>query len=63
MGSVDVFVTGCLSALPAGESMAGRLERAVATGVFAVAFPGDRAGAPTGAGLETLGAQPGTVVR
>ncbi|MFH8589210.1 hypothetical protein ACH4GP_33350 [Streptomyces celluloflavus] len=46
-----------------GESIAGRLERAVTTSVFAVAFPGDREGAPPRAGLEMLDAQPGTVVR
>ncbi|WP_246102688.1 sugar kinase [Streptomyces piniterrae] len=63
VGAGDAFVAGYLSALLDGEEPAVRLERAVTTGAFAVASPGDWEGAPTRAELGMLGAHPGTVVR
>ncbi|MFG2210874.1 sugar kinase [Streptomyces sp. NPDC048638] len=63
VGAGDAFVAGYLSALLDGEDLAGRLGRAVTTGAFAVASPGDWEGAPTRAELGMLGAPPGTVVR
>ncbi|WP_267885178.1 sugar kinase [Streptomyces rimosus] len=63
VGAGDAFVAGYLSALLDGEDIAGRLGRAVTTGAFAVASPGDWEGAPTRAELHLLGAPPGTVVR
>ncbi|UQA98001.1 sugar kinase [Streptomyces halobius] len=63
VGAGDAFVAGYLSALLDGEDLAGRLERAVTTGAFAVASPGDWEGAPTRAELGMLSAPPGTVVR
>ncbi|MER7399370.1 sugar kinase [Streptomyces sp. NPDC000151] len=63
VGAGDAFVAGYLSALLDGDPVAGRLERAVTTGAFAVASPGDWEGAPTRAELGMLGAAPGTVVR
>ncbi|GCD37911.1 ribokinase [Streptomyces chrestomyceticus JCM 4735] len=63
VGAGDAFVAGYLSALLDGEGIAGRLERGVTTGAFAVASPGDWEGAPTRAELNLLGAPPGTVVR
>ncbi|MEV2249424.1 sugar kinase [Streptomyces sp. NPDC050147] len=63
VGAGDAFVAGYLSALLDGEDLAGRLDRAVTTGAFAVASHGDWEGAPTRAELGLLGAGPGTVVR
>lgn len=63
VGAGDAFVAGYLSALLDGEGTAECLERAVTTGAFAVASPGDWEGAPTRAELGMLGAPPGTVVR
>ncbi len=63
VGAGDAFVAGYLSALLDGEGIAGRLERGVTTGAFAVASPGDWEGAPTRAELNLLSAPPGTVVR
>ncbi|MFH8405836.1 sugar kinase [Streptomyces sp. NPDC018019] len=63
VGAGDAFVAGYLSALLDDEGVAGRLERAVITGSFAVASSGDWEGAPTRAELHLLGAPPGTVVR
>ncbi|MEV0372043.1 sugar kinase [Streptomyces sp. NPDC050636] len=63
VGAGDAFVAGYLSALLDGEDLTGRLERAVTTGAFAVASPGDWEGAPTRSELGMLGARPGTVVR
>lgn len=63
VGAGDAFVAGYLSALLDGEDVAGRLDRAVTTGAFAVASHGDWEGAPTRAELGLLGAGPGTVVR
>lgn len=63
VGAGDAFVAGYLSALLDGEDVAGRLDRAVTTGAFAVASHGDWEGAPTRAELNLLRANPGTVVR
>ncbi|MFI9046289.1 sugar kinase [Streptomyces sp. NPDC053427] len=63
VGAGDAFVAGYLSALLDGADLAGRLARAVTTGAFAVASPGDWEGAPTRAELGMLSAPPGTVVR
>lgn len=63
VGAGDAFVAGYLSALLDGEDLAGRLDRAVTTGAFAVASHGDWEGAPTRAELGLLGAGAGTVVR
>ncbi|MYT28380.1 MULTISPECIES: sugar kinase [unclassified Streptomyces] len=63
VGAGDAFAAGYLSALLDGADVAGRLARAVTTGAFAVASPGDWEGAPTRAELGLLGAPPGTVVR
>ncbi len=63
VGAGDAFVAGYLSALLDGAGLAERLERAVTTGAFAVASPGDWEGAPTRPELGLLGAPPGTVVR
>ncbi|MFG2285594.1 sugar kinase [Streptomyces sp. NPDC048595] len=63
VGAGDAFVAGYLSALLDDEGPAGRLERGVTTGAFAVASHGDWEGAPTRAELGMLGAPPGTVVR
>ncbi|MBC9712569.1 sugar kinase [Streptomyces sp. TRM66268-LWL] len=63
VGAGDAFVAGYLSALLDGEDAAGRLDRAVTTGAFAVASHGDWEGAPTRAELPLLGAGAGTVVR
>ncbi|MEU9113057.1 sugar kinase [Streptomyces sp. NPDC048483] len=63
VGAGDAFVAGYLSALLDGADLAGRLARAVTTGAFAVASPGDWEGAPTRGELGMLGAPPGTVVR
>ncbi|WP_328326118.1 sugar kinase [Streptomyces sp. NBC_00455] len=63
VGAGDAFVAGYLSALLDGSDTAGRLDRAVTTGAFAVAASGDWEGAPTRAELGLLAAAPGTVVR
>lgn len=63
VGAGDAFVAGYLSALLDGADVAGRLDRAVTTGAFAVASHGDWEGAPTRAELGLLGAGAGTVVR
>ncbi|MFI6348794.1 sugar kinase [Streptomyces sp. NPDC050560] len=63
VGAGDAFTAGYLSALLDGEDIPARLDRAVTTGAFAVAAPGDWEGAPTRAELPLLGAAPGTVVR
>ncbi|KUF20119.1 sugar kinase [Streptomyces silvensis] len=63
VGAGDAFVAGYLSALLDGADVAGRLERAVTTGAFAVASRGDWEGAPTRAELGMLGAGDGAVLR
>ncbi|MCY0925789.1 sugar kinase [Streptomyces sp. H27-H1] len=51
VGAGDAFVAGYLSGLLDGLTTAGRLDRAVTAGAFAVASPGDWEGAPTRAEL------------
>ena len=46
VGAGDAFVAGYLSGLLDDLDLAGRLDRAVATGAFAVASPGDWEGRP-----------------
>lgn len=63
VGAGDAFVAGYLSALLDGEGVPARLDRAVTTGAFAVASPGDWEGAPTRTELGLLGTAQGTVMR
>lgn len=63
VGAGDAFVAGYLSGLLDGADVAGRLERAVTTGAFAVAVRGDWEGLPTRAELGLLDVLPGTTVR
>lgn len=63
VGAGDAFVAGYLSALLDGADLAGRLDRAVTTGAFAVAARGDWEGLPNRAELGLLDAVPGTTVR
>jgi 2-dehydro-3-deoxygluconokinase len=63
VGAGDAFVAGYLSGLLDGGDPEARLDRAVTTGAFAVASPGDWEGAPTRAELGLLGSAPGTVLR
>ncbi|ARX83196.1 sugar kinase [Streptomyces alboflavus] len=63
VGAGDAFVAGYLSALLDGADVAGRLERAVTTGAFAVASRGDWEGAPTRGELGMLGGGDGAVLR
>ncbi|GAA4571804.1 sugar kinase [Planotetraspora kaengkrachanensis] len=63
VGAGDAFVAGHLSGLLDGLDLAGRLERAVTAGAFAVASPGDWEGLPTRAELGLLDALPGSTLR
>ncbi|MFD0742569.1 sugar kinase [Phytohabitans flavus] len=63
VGAGDAFVAGYLSGLLDDADVAGRLDRAVATGAFAVASRGDWEGLPTRAELGLLDAVPGTTLR
>ncbi|GIF48232.1 2-dehydro-3-deoxygluconokinase [Asanoa ferruginea] len=63
VGAGDAFVAGYLSGLLDHLDLTGRLDRAVSTGAFAVASPGDWEGLPTRADLELLDAQPGSTLR
>jgi 2-dehydro-3-deoxygluconokinase len=63
VGAGDAFVAGYLSGLLDDLDLAGRLDRAVTTGAFAVATRGDWEGLPTRAELGLLDAVPGTTVR
>jgi 2-dehydro-3-deoxygluconokinase len=63
VGAGDAFVAGYLSGLLDGMDLAGRLERAVTTGAFAVAARGDWEGLPTRAELGLLDAVPGATIR
>lgn len=63
VGAGDAFVAGLLSATLDRLDVPGRLERAVATGAFAVATSGDWEGLPTRAELALLDHAPGTAVR
>ncbi|WP_433359135.1 sugar kinase [Streptosporangium sp. CA-115845] len=63
IGAGDAFVAGYLSGLLDGLPPAGRLERAITTGAFAVAGHGDWEGAPTRAELSMLDLPDGTAVR
>jgi len=63
VGAGDAFVAGHLSGLLDGLDLAGRLDRAVTAGAFAVASPGDWEGLPTRAELGLLDALPGSTLR
>ncbi|MGW1227851.1 sugar kinase [Streptomyces sp. NPDC002530] len=63
VGAGDAFVAGYLSAFLDGEPVAGRLDRAVTTGAFAVACAGDWEGLPTRDELDLLRASPGSAIR
>ena len=63
VGAGDAFVAGYLSGLLDDLDLAGRLDRAVTTGAFAVASPGDWEGAPTRNELGLLDSLPGSTLR
>ncbi|GII58606.1 ribokinase [Planotetraspora thailandica] len=63
VGAGDAFVAGYLSGRLDGLDLAGRLDRAVTTGAFAVASPGDWEGLPTRAELALLDTLPGSTLR
>jgi 2-dehydro-3-deoxygluconokinase len=63
VGAGDAFVAGLLSATLDRLDVAGRLDRAVTTGAFAVASSGDWEGLPNRAELSLLDHAPGTAVR
>jgi 2-dehydro-3-deoxygluconokinase len=63
VGAGDAFVAGLLSAWLDGADASGRLDRAVTTGAFAVATPGDWEGLPDRAELALLDHGPGGTVR
>ncbi|MEV6012247.1 sugar kinase [Streptomyces sp. NPDC051976] len=63
VGAGDAFVAGYLSGLLDGETPKVRLHRAVHTGAFAVASPGDWEGLPARHELDLLRAEPGSTLR
>jgi 2-dehydro-3-deoxygluconokinase len=63
VGAGDAFVAGYLSGLLDGLDLADRLDRAVITGAFAVASPGDWEGLPVRRELGLLDALPGSTLR
>ncbi|MEV5583073.1 sugar kinase [Streptomyces parvus] len=63
VGAGDAFVAGYLSAWLDGEPVGDRLARAVTTGAFAVATPGDWEGAPMRDELGLIRATPGSTLR
>lgn len=63
VGAGDAFVAGYLSGLLDGLDLAGRLDRAVITGAFAVASLGDWEGLPTRAELGLLDTGPESTLR
>ncbi|MEV4117946.1 sugar kinase [Micromonospora sp. NPDC049645] len=63
VGAGDAFVAGLLSGWLDGADAAGRLDRAVTTGAFAVATRGDWEGLPDRAELALLDHDPGGTVR
>ncbi|MEU9705789.1 sugar kinase [Streptomyces sp. NPDC047981] len=63
IGAGDAFVAGYLSGHLDGLTVAGRLERAVITGAFAVASTGDWEGLPVRQELDLLKAVPGSAIR
>lgn len=58
VGAGDAFTAGYLSALLDGEDVAGRLQRGVLAGAFAVSTAGDWEGLPRREELGLLGAHP-----
>ncbi|MDH6133695.1 2-dehydro-3-deoxygluconokinase [Kitasatospora sp. MAA4] len=63
VGAGDAFVAGYLSGLLDGLDVEGRLQRAAATGAFAVATRGDWEGLPTRRDLSLLDQPAGTTLR
>ncbi|MFF6984658.1 sugar kinase [Streptomyces sp. NPDC008343] len=63
VGAGDAFVAGYLSGLLDGLGVAGRLERAVTTGAFAVTTYGDWEGLPMRDELDLLQSAPGSAIR
>jgi 2-dehydro-3-deoxygluconokinase len=63
VGAGDAFVAGYLSGLLDGLDLTGRLDRATATGAFAVASSGDWEGLPTRRELALLDSLPGSTLR
>ncbi|MEV4534251.1 sugar kinase [Asanoa sp. NPDC049518] len=63
VGAGDAFVAGYLSGVLDDLDLAGRLDRAVSTGAFAVASPGDWEGLPTRSELDLLEGGPESTVR
>ncbi|MGW4055312.1 sugar kinase [Streptomyces sp. NPDC004779] len=63
IGAGDAFVAGYLSGHLDDLPVAGRLERAVTTGAFAVASMGDWEGLPARHELDLLKAAPGSAIR
>ncbi|MET8008100.1 sugar kinase [Nonomuraea glycinis] len=63
VGAGDAFVAGYLSGLLDGLDLTGRLDRATATGAFAVASSGDWEGLPTRRELALLDSMPGSTLR
>ncbi|GIF62539.1 ribokinase [Asanoa ishikariensis] len=63
VGAGDAFVAGYLSGLLDDLDLTGRLDRAVTTGAFAVASPGDWEGLPTRAELGLLDGRPESTLR
>lgn len=59
VGAGDAFTAGYLSALLDGADVAGRLQRGVLAGAFAVSTAGDWEGLPGRAELALLGSTPG----
>jgi 2-dehydro-3-deoxygluconokinase len=59
VGAGDAFTAGYLSALLDGTDVAGRLQRGVLTGAFAVSTAGDWEGLPSRAELALLATTPG----
>ncbi|SNS70581.1 2-dehydro-3-deoxygluconokinase [Asanoa hainanensis] len=63
VGAGDAFVAGYLSGLLDDLDLTGRLDRAVTTGAFAVASPGDWEGLPTRSELDLLDTGPESTLR
>ncbi|MFI0939707.1 sugar kinase [Streptomyces sp. NPDC021020] len=63
IGAGDAFVAGYLSAMLDGLDLSARLQRASATGAFAVTIRGDWEGLPTRADLALLDRPAGTTLR
>ncbi|MFF6984648.1 sugar kinase [Streptomyces sp. NPDC008343] len=63
VGAGDAFVAGYLSGLLGGETVEGRLERAVTAGAFAVVSTGRGEGLPERTELDLIRSTPGSAIR